>query len=630
MLLAFVHVQARSAFAVAPTQSNKIQIKLELRKPILQMPTKSLSTVVSNWENYSTPLLSGVGHETHRGSAWCDYDNDGLLDLYVAHFGAFDPEGEYAGSPNQLLKNTGDGVFVDATTGTLEANTGLSHHPAWADIDNDHLPDLFLSQSSPTQYVHSLLLHNDGAGEFTDNTNSEPLSMVGMLPRGIGWQDVNNDGLVDLLVAVSGGDLQKNRMLINSGDSIFAVSETLFADEYKESRSIGWCDYNNDNLPDVYIANGAEDHSEESVRRNQLFKNLGNGQWIDVAVEAGVDDIGHGRGCFWGDINNDGYLDLLVGNQKGSDTGGGHNKLYKNNGDGTFTDITVSAGLYASFRTRCVSMADYDNDGFLDIYLVNFGGAAPPNHLFRNDGNSHFVEVGADTLAQGALPNGASASWADFDNDGWMDLFLVGGSPEAPGLGNNMLLRNANQNGSHWIEVELCGVLTNVSAIGARVSITHFNEDGSLVSQMREIQSGTGYNSGNMLRAHFGVGTSEVIETVTIRWPSGILQSTVNLEVDNIIRVVEDTVFALDCNRNCIADTDDIFGGTSLDANGNNIPDECECLANLDGDDDVDVADLLILIKNFGSTGSLLGDLDGDQDVDVADLIALIAVWGDC
>ena len=616
-------------FAVTDSNSKKLSTELDVSVPS-RKPSQSRTTILSNWEDFTTPLLAGANHETHRGSAWCDFDNDGLLDLYVAHFGAFDSDGKYHGSPNQLLRNVGDGVFIDATTVTLEANTGLTHHPAWADIDNDCLPDIFVSQSSPTQSVHSVLLHNDDAGEFSDITNGDPLSMQGMLPRGIAWQDIDNDGLVDLLVAVSGGDLKKNRMFHNEGGGAFTLQGSLFSEEEKESRSIGWCDYNNDNLPDVYIANGAEDHCDEYVRTNQLFKNLGDGTWIDVAQEVGVADIGHGRGCVWGDINNDGFLDLLVGNQKGSDTGGGHNKLYKNNGDGTFSDITVGAGLYASFRTRCVSMADYDNDGFLDIYLVNFGGAAPPNHLFRNNGNNHFVEVGAGTLAEGDPWNGAAASWTDFDNDGWLDLFLVGGSPEQPGTGSNMLIRNANHNGNHWIEIELCGFHSNASAIGARVTVTHLNSDNELVTQIREIQSGTGYNSGNMLRAHFGLASSEEVLDLTIRWPSGIVQTIRNQSVDTILRVVEDTDVAFDCNRNCISDIDDIAFGSSNDVNENDIPDECECLANLNGDDVVNVSDLLILINNFGSTGEVVGDLDGDQDVDINDLIYMISQWGDC
>ncbi|HIB50589.1 MAG TPA: hypothetical protein EYO40_04835 [Phycisphaerales bacterium] len=585
---------------------------------------------LSSWEDVTTPLTAGLNHENHRGSAWCDYDNDGLQDLYVTHFGAFDPNGIYLGSPNQLLRNLGSGVFEDATTVELEANSGLSHHPAWADLDNDGLPDIYISQSSNSGSELSTLLHQDSVGVFSDITNGDPIGMSGILPRGVGWQDVNNDGLVDLLVANSNGDLKKNRMLINAGGTNFTLAATLFSEEMRESRSIGWCDYNNDGLPDVYITNGAEDHSDELQRTNQLYKNMGDGTWTDVAVEAGVGDIGHGRGQVWGDVNNDGFLDLFVGNQKGSDTGGGHNRLFRNNGDGTFNDITAWAGLFESYRTRGVSMADFDNDGYLDIYVVNFGNALPPNHLYRNNGNNTFTEVAGGTLASGGPGNGASASWADFDNDGWVDLYLVGGSTIAPGSGMNLLLRNANQNGNHWFEVELCGVNSNRSAIGARVTISHRNANNDAVTQIREIQSGSGYHSGHMFRAHFGLGASESIMELTVRWPSGIVQTSFNLPVDDIIRVVEDSVFAYDCNRNCIPDYQEILDGVSVDENGNGIPDECDCFGDINGNGAVEVNDLITLISVWGSSTSSVCDLNNDGTVNVNDLILLVAAWNSC
>ena len=592
----------------------------------------------SSWEDVGTVLVAGENHENHRGSAWIDYDNDGFLDLYSAHFGAFDPEGEYLGSANQLLRNIGEGVFVDVTTTELEANTGLSHHPAWADIDNDGLPDLFVTQSSNSGTEHSVMLRQDSIGVFSNITDGEPLQLGGLLPRGIGWQDINEDGLVDLLVTVSGGDSMKNRMLINAGNGTFIRDASLFSQANKESRSVGWCDYNNDNLPDVYIVNGAEDHCEVPERTNQLFKNLGEGFWEEVAQEAGVDEVGHGRGCVWGDINNDGFMDLFVGNQKGSDTGGGHNRFFRNNGDGTFSDITISAGVFASYRTRCVSMADYNNDGFLDLYVVNFGGAFPPNHLFRNDGNETFTEVAVGTPAAGHVFNGAAASWTDFDNDGWVDLYTVGGSVDVPGVGMNRLLRNTNQNGNHWLELELCGTISNRSAIGTRISITHLNGSNEVVTQMRDIQSGTGYNAQNMLRAHFGLGTSTQLISMTITWPSGIIHTVNGVLADQIIRVVEDElVFAYDCNRNCINDLTDIENGSSDDINCNDIPDECEghvdpciCAGDVNGDLQVDVADLLLLINYWGASDPPFGDLDGDQDVDTSDLLILIGDWGSC
>ena len=590
---------------------------------------RSMSTSI--WEEVTTPLTAGEGYENHRGSAWCDYDNDGLLDLYVAHFGAFDPAGEYHGAPNQLLKNIGDGQFVDATTVELEAYNGLSHHPTWADIDNDGLPDLYVSQSSNGGTETSVLLHHDSLGNFNDITNGTPINMAGILPRGVAWQDIDNDGYIDFLVANSNGDNKRNRMLINSGSLDFTLDTTLFSDEWKESRSIGWCDYNNDGLPDVYITNGAEDHSDVSQRTNQLFKNMGDGTWIDVADFAGVGDIGHGRGQAWGDIDNDGDFDLFIGNQKGSDTGGGHNRLFMNNGDGTFTDITSWAGMFASFRTRGVSMADFDNDGFLDIYIVNFGNALPPNHLFRNNGNNTFTEVGAGSLVAGGDENGSSASWADFDNDGWIDIFIVGGSTEIPGIGMNRLLLNANQNGNHWFEVELCGVYSNRLAIGARVTISYLNSAGNLKSQVREIQSGSGYNSGHMLRAHFGLGNVEELKEVTVRWPSGITNTAYAQEVDQIIRVVEDSTFAYDCNRNCISDYQDIEDGFSLDENNNGIPDECDCFGDITGDGSVNVSDIVALITEWGSTESIICDLDGNGVVGVTDIIVFMSTcWGSC
>ena len=592
------------------------------------------NAITSHWQDVTTPLLSGINHENHRGSAWCDYDNDGLLDVYITHFGAFDPEpgGGYEGSPNQLLKNNGDGTFEDITTYELEAQSGLSHHATWADIDNDGLPDLYITQSSNSGTEHSILLHHESAGNFSDITSGYPVSMDGILPRSVGWQDINDDGLVDLLVAVSAGEDKQNRLLINSGNGTFTLQESVLSEPFHQSRSIGWCDFNNDALPDVYITNGAEDHSDESERLNQLFMNIGSGEWIEMAGIAGVDDAGHGRGQAWGDINNDGYMDLFVGNQKGSDTGGGHNRMFLNNGDGTFTTITNSAGLLESFRTRCVSMADFDNDGFLDIYIVNFGNAQPPNHLYRNNGDETFTEVASGTPVAGGLENGSSATWADYDNDGWIDLYIVGGSSEAPGVGMNRLVRNENHNGNHWLEVELCGVTSNRTAIGARVTITHRNDSNQIVYQMRDIQSGSGYNSAHMLRAHFGVGSSEQIIDLSVRWPSGVVQTISNHPVDKIIRVVEDSVFAFDCNRNCIPDYQDINNATSLDTNGNGIPDECEdsCFGDVNGDAVVDVNDVMEIILAWGSTNSPDADLNGDGVVEVNDIVILIGAWGSC
>ncbi|MBT4584891.1 MAG: CRTAC1 family protein, partial [Phycisphaerae bacterium] len=571
---------------------------------------------------------------------------------------------------------------------------------------------------------------------FSDITNGDPLAMYWLSPRGVTWQDVNLDGYVDLYVTNSGGDQRKKRLMINQGDNTFVLDESAgLLGTWLEGRGAAWTDFNNDGLADVYVVAGAEDHSEEVYRRNSLYKNNGDGTWSNVANSAGVADVGHGRGCAWGDINNDGFMDLIVGNQVGSDHPG-NNKLYVNNGDETFTDISESSGISFNERTRCVSMADYDNDGFLDLYTVTFGSSAPANQLFHNNHDLTFTNTAAGTPIT-APNNGNSASWSDFDNDGWIDIYTVGGSPTAPGVGHNRLLRNTNHNGNHWIEFELCGTTTNRSAIGTRVVIKYHNELDEVVVQMREVQSGSGYNSQHMFRTHFGLGQSTTINEVTITWPSGIVQTTTNFAVDQILRIVESDVFAIDCNRNCVDDYYDIIDGTSTDfdengipdecdcnphvdcnenciddeldilngtsadedengipdecdcnpvydcnenciedaidiengtsldnddngipdecdcpvvydcnnnciedsvdintgysydLDGNGIPDECECAADFNGNGDVDIEDLMILLEHWYETGSI-ADLTGDDFVDIEDLLVYIASFGPC
>ena len=587
---------------------------------------------ISSWENVTTPLVAGENHENHRGSAWCDFNNDGLLDVYLSHFGVHNGV-DYLGSPNQLLQNIGNGNFIEITTEISGVGSDLSHHSAWADIDNDGLPDLFVGQSTNYGQDQNHLLHHDSVGVFSDITNGNPLAMFWLSPRGVSWQDVNLDGYVDLFISNSGGDQRKKRLMINQGDGTFVLAEnTGLESAWKEGRGVAWCDFDNDGLADVYVVAGSEDNLPEVNRKNMLFKNNGDGTWTNVAAAAGVDDAGHGRGVAWGDINNDGYMDIIVGNQVGSDHPG-DNKLYTNNGDGTFTDISISSGITENTRCRCVSMADYDNDGLLDLYTVTFGTTTPPNRLYHNNGDGTFTDTAQYTPAS-ANSNGNSATWADFDNDGWIDLLAVGGSSTAPGIGQNRLLRNTNQNGNHWIEFELCGLISNRSAIGARVQISHRNENGELIQQMRDVQSGSGYNSQNMFRAHFGLGLSETIENLTIIWPSGIVQTGTNIPSDQILRIVESTFMTTDCNRNCVDDAEDIISGYSLDTNGNGIPDSCECLADFDNDGQVDVHDILALISTWEYVSTpenpLETDLNGDGIVNIHDLLILIEQYGTC
>ena len=585
---------------------------------------------VTHWENIASSLVAGENHERHRGSAWCDFDNDGFMDLYLSHFGQR-VDGVLIGSPNQLLKNVGNGEFVDVTTDELAIGSDLSHHSAWADVNNDGLVDLFVGQSTNFGEDRNYLLQQTSTGEFLDITNGDPLAMYWMTPRGVAWQDIDNDGLIDLCVANSGGDNQQNWIMMNVGGGKFERIDSALNQVYSEGRGVAWCDYDNDGLPDVYITNGSQDSLPVWLRRNALFKNLGNGEFKNVAEIAGVADPGHGRGVVWGDVNNDGWMDILVGNSLGSDIPA-HNRLFKNNGDGTFTDITVEAGIYENIRTRGVSMADFDNDGYLDMYVVSFGTSNPYNRLFRNNGDATFTNVASGTLAEG-VHNDATATWTDVDNDGWLELYTVGGSPTSPGVGQNQLLKNMSRNSNNWIEIELCGTTSNRTGIGTRVTVLHETANGEM-RQIRDLQSGYGYNAQDMLRIHFGLADSLVIAELAIEWPSGITHSISNVNANQIIRIVEDEFeFAFDCNRNCQNDAFEIEIGEQLDINQNGIPDDCECLSDFNQDGVTGVDDLLIFLAHWGPVHGgdySICDLDGNEVVNVDDLLLFIANWGDC
>ena len=586
--------------------------------------------LTSNWEDVASPLVAGQNHERHRGAAWCDFDNDGLLDLYLSHFGER-TDSVLVGSPNQLLKNVGGFEFVDVTTDELAVGSDLSHHAAWADINNDGLPDLFVGQSTNFGQDQNHLLLHTSLGEFEDITKGDPLAMYWMSPRGVAWQDIDNDGFIDLVVANSGGDFQQNWIMMNQGDETFVRENSAINQISSEGRGVAWCDFNNDGFPDVYISNGSQDELPEILRRNALFQNNGDGTFSNVAEAVGVDDPAHGRGVVWGDINNDGFMDLLIGNSLGFDYPA-HNRLFTNNGEGNFEDITESAGIFENTRTRGVTMGDYDNDGFLDLYVISFGTANPFNRLFHNNGDETFTNVATGTLAEG-INNDETATWCDVDNDGWLDLYTVGGSATAPGIGQNQLLRNLNQNGNSWIQLEFCGTISNRSAIGTRVTLVHQTKTGEM-TQVRELQSGYGYNAQDMLRTHFGLSDSKNIEQLTVRWPSGITHTLTDVQPNQIIRVVEDEfVFAFDCNRNCINDEVEIQSGSSADLNGNGVPDECECVSDFNNDGTANIDDLLILISNWGPVPngeSVEGNLNGDDIVDVNDVLLFIQYWGSC
>ena len=334
-------------------------------KPDLTVANNTSNTV-SVLRNLD-PLFLEVGASagvddagTGEGAAWGDYDGDGDQDLYVVNYG----------SANKLYRNNGNGTFTEVGVSAGVADTGNGNGAAWGDYDNDGDLDLYLTNNGTNR-----LYRNNGNGTFTEVGAAAGVANVGY---GIGtaWGDYDNDGDLDLYV-------------VNYGSA------------------------------------------------NLLYRNNGNGTFTEVGVAASVNNAGTGYAAAWGDYDNDGDLDLYLANN------GTANRLYRNNGNGTFTEVGAAAGVADAGSGFGVAWGDYDNDGRLDLYLTNFG---QPNRLYRNNGNGTFTEVGAAAGVDDG-GNGVGTAWGDYDGDGDLDLYMVN-------QGTNRLYRN-NGNSNRWLHVKL-------------------------------------------------------------------------------------------------------------------------------------------------------------------------------
>ena len=548
------------------------------------------------------PLRFGMIRYGPGGITTVDYDNDGFYDIFI-------PDGV----ESKLFRNLGDGRFEDVT-----AKAGLSGLDGvsvalFADYDNDGYKDLFVSRTfKPNQ-----LFHNNRDGTFTDVTAKSGIG-ADCCTTVASWADYDNDGLLDLYVG-----------------------------RYLDPRK---------DIPTTFYARNGEP--------NQLYHNNGDGTFTNVTEKAGVGEPGLCLGTVFGDYNDDGYPDLYVVNDFGRKT------LYRNNRDGTFTDVTVATGTLAYGAGMSASMADYDNDGRLDIYATNirseeawfaewptvlrymtnswrqgvwktdmplywqifrqsgtnfvevFQQMASGNTLLRNNGHGSFDDT---TVKANADPPGWfwGASFADFDNDGWQDIYAADGwvyndkgteieleflnnvvshqdlyktgilfDPKHFGRNSwhgwehnrymrsrgdgtfeeigratgtdlminargvavadfwnrgqldiavssssfkHALLKNEIDAKRNWLQVELVGTKSNRDAVGARVSLVAKGQ-----RQMREVVLGDGYGSQNSLRQHFGLADATMVDELTVKWPrSGITQVFHNVSGNRIIQITE-------------------------------------------------------------------------------------------
>jgi hypothetical protein len=490
-------------------------------------------------------LLEGTG----AGCVWFDYNNDGLPDLFVLSgrplgddMHPYPLKNPPAVAPhNHLYRNNGDGTFTDVTEQAGVGGDIYGMAAVAADFDNDGFEDLFV-----TGYGHSILYHNNGDGTFTDVTAKAGINVDGW-SIGAAVLDYDRDGCVDLFVGryvkfdptyrtyyaadnypgPLDYEATTNRLYHNNCNGTFTdVTDASGIGAYKgRAMGVTAADLEGDGWPDIYVSN---DRTE-----NFLFHNNHDGTFKEVAVDLGVaygqnGEMTSSMGPIAADIEGRGVLDLWV-------TDSNYDRLMRNNGRLGFEDITASSGIseangqYVSWGS---GVYDFDNDGWLDI-LVFHGGLIhmiPQEHsLFRGVGNGKFVDISRQagavldvkTVARGAC-------FADYDNDGKMDAFVVNLG------GRGTLLHNVSQNHNHWITIVLQGTKSNRDGIGARLELVAGGR-----KQMAERVAGSGYLSQDDGRVHFGLGAATRVDKLTIHWPSGREQVLSNLAVDRILKVTE-------------------------------------------------------------------------------------------
>jgi len=463
------------------------------------------------------PMVTDVGYSA--GGTWGDFNNDGFLDLFV-------PNGmDGAAYFSFLYRNNGDGTFTSVTSGPPVNVFAEATCACWGDYDNDGNLDLYAATTG-----RNLLYHNNGGGAFTRITTGSIVTDSANT-YGAAWVDYDNDGLLDLFVTTFDPARNSHNFLYrNNGDGTFsAITNSILVTDRGSSLGCVWGDYDNDGHLDLFVCGGTG--SDITILQpNRLYHNNGDGTFTRVSTGSIATDLANSCACAWGDYDNDGFLDLFVGNLRGQ-----KNFLYHNNGDGTFTRITNDIVANDVGNSFGCAWGDYNNDGFLDLFVTNEGlpdvVPTPVNFLYHNNGDGTFTKVISGSQVN-EYSDSLGCAWADYDNDGFLDLFASRGD----GRGNYLYRNNGNSNS--WLTVKLIGTVSNRSAIGAKV---HAKATIGGVSrwQLRQITGGGGFAGHNELQANFGLGDATNIDLVRIEWPSGIAQTLTNVAPKQFLTVVE-------------------------------------------------------------------------------------------
>jgi hypothetical protein len=429
------------------------------------------------------PGLLGVPHS--YSNAWGDYDNDGDLDLAVS-LGS--------GEVRLYRNDRGTLVSVGAAVGMPRAGSHELRGLSWGDFDGDG--DIDLLGGATAAGKPTVVLRNDAGKRFVDVASTIGLTIPGRSARQTNWIDYDNDGDLDVYAADRTGD---NKLFRNDGGRYTQVFVGAGPTDRRPTVGACWLDIDNDGDLDLYLAN-------QSGATDAVWRNDGT-SFVDVAPALGMTgpprtkDEG-GVGCAIGDYDNDGDFDIFAPNY-------GHNLLYRNNHDGTFTEVAKTLGVGVENHAVGADWGDYDNDGDLDLSVISYEGAVgaqtPLNALFRNDGPQGFVNVIAKDSPLNAADH--SSQFVDFDNDGGLDLSVTDGYGETGGhfVFRNTMPTDAKRRSLSVLVLDANGHHTR---FGAEVRL--FDRSGRVIAS-RQVVTGGGYNTQRAAPVHFGLATLDPV-----------------------------------------------------------------------------------------------------------------------
>lgn len=479
-----------------------------------------------------------------------DFDRDGFLDIMKSGWGLNDQL--------RLFHNNGNGTFTERTEQAwlIGEINGLNINQC--DYNNDGWTDVLVLRGAWLRtegHYPVSLLRNNGDGTFTDVTEAAGLLRFHGTNSAV-WFDFNNDGWLDLYIVNEsfGRDEQPNELFRNNGDGTFTeCAGEMGVDFVGFFKGVASSDYNNDGRPDLFLSrlDGPKMLLRNDGAAGPDTSPKARWRFTDVADDAGVIDPPSSFPCWFWDYDNDGWPDIMVTGYSIQDSGniaadylgvphsGQKARLYHNNGDGTFTDVSKAAGVNKLLHTMGCNFGDLDNDGWLDFFV---GTGNPdfstliPNRMFRNDGGKRFQEVTASG-GFGNLQKGHGIAFADFNNDGTQDIFsVVGGAAEAD-TAHSQLFANPGH-GNNWLKLKLEGVNTNRSAIGARIKVVLDTGAGERAIY-RTVGSGASFGA-NPLRQEIGLGQAHAIKRVEIFWPvTGLTQVVTGLKLNQLYEIRE-------------------------------------------------------------------------------------------